>query len=391
MTLVIMLALAQGFKQMSNDISEGRARLALSDQLRGVSELLRNDLSGLTVVTDPQSKEVKNGYFMYYEGPLADHHPVTCPVNNKLGAATPGTIEENLSASRYGDFDDILMFTAQAKGDWFRGRVPLALVKGASGSGYTPSVSDWINTVVVASEYAEIVWFMMPDVQPTTTGLTSPAPNFAYQTNADLSLPHFDQDVPVNGTTVVPPFTTNPTTGNFVPDRMRLCRRVLLVLPSLNTPAGTLFNVASGGGESLDARLQCTAIDSSDRAHVAMRNAYQRSDLSVRRAASVVTGNAPIIANSLSDLANPANRFAHVMLPGAAVGAGANDATMPILSLTGPLPIQCFATAGNVSYPINYGSVTPTRNDSNYLEVGFLNPAFLKRRIDPDRPMQALF
>ena len=59
-----------------------------SDQLRGVSEILRNDLAGLTVETDPTSKATKSGYFLYYEGPIADHHPVTCPINS-LPGGTP--------------------------------------------------------------------------------------------------------------------------------------------------------------------------------------------------------------------------------------------------------------------------------------------------------------
>ena len=49
LTLMIMLALAQGFKTTSQSISSGRARLTSSDQLRSISTLLRSDLQGLTV------------------------------------------------------------------------------------------------------------------------------------------------------------------------------------------------------------------------------------------------------------------------------------------------------------------------------------------------------
>ena len=212
MTLIIMLALAQGFKRLSDDISKGRARLSLSDQLRGVSEILRNDLAGLTVDCDPTAKTTKSGYFLYYEGPIADHHPVTVPINNLPG----GTTEEQLSTSKYGDFDDILMFTARSKGDWFRGRVPLAIVKGvASGGNYTSTLSDWTQTVVVASEYAEIAYFMMPGIVPTSNGTYE-----QYIANPNLTLPIIDRDSPVNPspTPAMPAYFT--PTGNGIPDRL---------------------------------------------------------------------------------------------------------------------------------------------------------------------------
>jgi hypothetical protein len=369
MTLVIMLALAQGFKRMSDDISEGRARLALSDQLRGASELLRHDVSGITVVCDPSSKEFKNGYFLYYEGPLADHHPVSAPINNLLGGG--GTTEQNLSASRFGDFDDILMFTARAKSEWFRGRVPLALVKGASGGNYVPTAADWIQTVVVASEYAEIVWFAMPEIEPTSSGQTDPA--FVYQTAPNYKLPVVDADTPVNpAADPIPGTASGDITGNGIPDRIRLCRRVLLILPSLNTPNGTLFNTASAAGESNAVRLLAEPITTPIGSRLSLRHAYQRCDLSVHRAQGVaVNAAAPIVANSLDDLAHPANRFAHVMLPGNTLGGSANDRSMPILSLTGPIGLQQFAFAGNL--PL---AAVP--------DIGFLNPQFLKRKINQD-------
>ena len=55
-TLLMMLALAQGFKTMSETVSQGRSKLSLSDQLRGLSELIRMDLRGRTTDNDtPQS------------------------------------------------------------------------------------------------------------------------------------------------------------------------------------------------------------------------------------------------------------------------------------------------------------------------------------------------
>ncbi|MFN7732302.1 MAG: type II secretion system protein J, partial [Pirellula sp.] len=74
MTLLIMLALAQGFKTLSDGVTTGRARLTHSDQLRGMSSLLRADLKGLTVTTQtvPQTQQSASGYFMIYDGPISD-------------------------------------------------------------------------------------------------------------------------------------------------------------------------------------------------------------------------------------------------------------------------------------------------------------------------------
>lgn len=372
MTLIIMLALSQAFKTLSYDISQGRARLALSDQLRGVSEVLRNDLSGLTVQVDPMSQSAKSGYFLYYEGPIADHHPVTVPINNLLGV--PGaTVEQNLSTSKYGDFDDILMFTARAKGDWFRGKVPLAIVKGAAAGGVYGSYSptDWTTSVVVASEYAEIAYFMMPAVVPTLN--VAPAPYEEYVVNANLALPIVDNDQPVNPTATMPASFT--ATGNAIPDRFSLCRRVLLILPNLNLPSGQLFNADPSSTISAASRLQSNPISTSPGSRLMLANAYQRCDLSVRRVPFVSTGFAPIAANSLEELANPINRFAHVTLPGPVLGAAAINRSMPILSLTGPLALQQYALGTNISLPM--------RSDTTFPECGFLRPEFLKRTFDP--------
>ena len=120
LTLLMMLALAQGFKSLSETVSAGRSRLTLSDQLRGISSLLRSDLTGLTVdSSNPQSTLSANGYFKYYDGPISDF---SATLFNFL---TTGTVEERLSANRWGDIDDIVMFTSKADdGEWFRGKVP---------------------------------------------------------------------------------------------------------------------------------------------------------------------------------------------------------------------------------------------------------------------------
>jgi len=56
LTLLLMLALAQGFKTLSETVSEGRTKLALSDELRNLTAVLREDLDRCTVTREiPQT------------------------------------------------------------------------------------------------------------------------------------------------------------------------------------------------------------------------------------------------------------------------------------------------------------------------------------------------
>ncbi len=359
MTLIIMLALATAFKRLSDDISQGRARLALSDQLRGISEILRSDLAGLTVSGDPNSSATKSGYLLYYDGPLNDHTAVTAPINNRLGI-TDAKLEENLSTSKYGDFDDILMFTARANGDWFKGRVPLAIVKGAAGA--TVAAEDWGKSVVVASEYAEIAYFMVP----MTT--TSDLPSVDYTVDAN-NVPLFDDnDTAVNVSTTTNQFTIGTTTttdtlisattlkGNAIPDRMALCRRVLLILPTLNVTSGGPQLFTDGTANSLDTD------DFQTNSETFMWRAYQRCDLSVHRKPSPTNSRSPIVANSLEDLAHPFNRFAHTVK----YISGVNT-TLPHLSLTAPISLQRY-------------SVSASDTNIATSPSGFIPSVFLRRK-----------
>jgi type II secretory pathway component PulJ len=401
MTLIIMLALAQGFKRLSDDISQGRARLALSDQLRSVSEVLRNDLASLTVDPDPTTPNNKLGYFMYYDGPVTDYTAATLPINTVAN----GTTEQRLSASKYGDFDDILMFTAKAKGDYFKGRVPLAIVKAAAAyqtaqaNGTTPDystidqVNDWNNSVVMASQFAEIVYFMMPALELAGPALPiDPATQIPLIEDRGTSvLPSARIAASNAGGTATIDLTPNNGAGDGIPDKFVLCRRVLLVIDELNI----LFNPSLGnvptnrglyyGSGLTPEHLAADAYSITGSQYplpfghasgflTAMRNAYQRCDLSVRRVPTVVTAASPVASNSLSDLSNPANRFAHTMIPLGAVTDP--NYSMPILSLTAPIASQVFA--------INNANAGQS-SGSNVVSIasrtcGFMRPEFLRQR-----------
>ena len=319
LTLMIMLALAQGFKTTSQSISSGRARLTSSDQLRSISTLLRSDLLGLTVSTTvhPQSSKSPNGYFVYYDGPLSDS---TAMLFNYV--PTGVEIEDKLSASRWSDIDDAMMFTTKARdGQWFYGRVPLALMKIHSGDIGTITFQDWVTDVTIASEYAEIAWFMRPLNEVGM--LNNPDPQ-----NSNGNYSYSPSSTPVND--VIPVVDLNGDNipdPDGMPDRVALCRRVMLIRPDLDVSISKLSAVPDD--EQLIAAPLPVDENDADSFRYQMRFAYQRTDLSVRKHWDEPNSRFVLKTNSLADLQQPENRFAHYSLP-----FNANQASLPILALT---------------------------------------------------------
>ena len=324
LTLMIMLALAQGFKTTSQSISSGRARLTSSDQLRSISTLLRSDLLGLTVSTTvhPQSSKSPNGYFVYYDGPLSDS---TAMLYNYV--PTGVEIEDKLSASRWSDIDDAMMFTTKARdGQWFYGRVPLALMKIHSGDTGTITLQDWVTDVTIASEYAEIAWFMRPLNEVGM--LNNPDPQKANNTDYSYS----PSSTPVND--VIPVVDLNGDNipdPDGMPDRVALCRRVMLIRPDLDVSISKLSAVPDD--EQLIAAPLPIDLNDADSFRYQMRFAYQRTDLSVRKHWDAANSRFVLKTNSLADLQQPENRFAHYSLP-VISGGSANQTSLPILALT---------------------------------------------------------
>jgi hypothetical protein len=318
MTMLIMLALAQGFKTTSQSISSGRARLTGSDQLRSISTLLRSDLQGLTVSTQvhPQSVKSPTGYFMAYDGPLTDS---TAMLFNYV--PTGVEIEDKLSASRWSDIDDLVMFTAKAAdGQWFYGRVPLALMKIHSGA-TSVTFQDWLTDVTIASEYAEIVWFMRPLNEVGM--LNNPDPQ-----NSGGNYSYSPSSTPVND--VIPVVDLNGDNipdPDGMPDRVALCRRVLLIRPDLDIALTKVSGLAND--PQLTAAPMLVDSNQPDSFRYQMRFAYQRTDLSVRKEWDASNSRFVLKTNSLGDLQRPENRFAHFCLP-----AGGSSASLPILALT---------------------------------------------------------
>ncbi len=185
-------------------------------------------------------------------------------------------------SNRFGDCDDTLMFTAKAGSSWFTGQVPRYIVSPPVGSN-PPDPTP----VMITSQLAEIAVFARP---------IKTAASPATQTFDDID-------------------------GNGFPDGFRLHYRALLIRPDLNLGTGTtrsLYNMS---------------IPSSAEAPTTMATYYAYCDLSMHRAYDGNPNvNDLIVANSLEDLADPANRFAHYQYSLAGQGTQAS-CTMPLLVL----------------------------------------------------------
>lgn len=386
LTLLMMLALAQGFKSLSETVSAGRSRLTLSDQLRGISSLLRSDLSGLTVdSSNPQSSISANGYFKYYDGPISDF---SATLFNFL---TTGTVEERLSANRWGDIDDIVMFTSKADdGEWFRGKVPKALLLVSNlnkGIPVPPMNANewntaWETEVSIASKYAEIAWFMRP-IQESDQSAGAPS-----VTRHPINI----QELQSVGYTT-PPETAvqdlTPGTPDGMPDRIALCRRVLLIRPDLDISESSVSAIAFSGRDPQLVMKPFAPAGTAASYRYMMRFPYQRCDLSVRPITNDFVGTSLTVqTNSLADLQRPENRFSHYVIPLAPLGLGAGT-SMPLLALTSES-----TSGGNYLNMTNqaFGRLSPSSPSVTVqpTDRGFIPSCFFRTKItlDPASPTQ---
>ena len=387
LTLLLLLALAQGFKTLSDTVSAGRAKLALSDQLRGVTAILRNDLDRCTVSREVPQSFPGPGYFKCYDGPISDSTGLQA---NFSQPASP------LFGSKWGDIDDVLMFTAQAKpGEVFRGTVPQAILiisqlNNFELTGKLPGLAEvdnylsainwdnaWRTEVTIESELAEIVWFMMPMREgnriaaPSTSGTPGYISPAVAQSVIDLV----------------------PTGGDGMPDNVSLCRRVLPIRRDINlnpTPTNSTYRTAIRAGLSNSLSPQVTATASSAPSfRTAMYQFYQRCDLSLRiqRYDDGSGGNLLSVAsNSLEDLQLPENRFAHFTYPitSSQSGLAADTTTLPILALTDETGVSVegadtaiqYRAVTDPFYGVAFSSSTPPSNR------GFMLPCFMRARFD---------
>lgn len=332
-TLLMMVSLAQVFKLIGDSMKQGRAALELNSRLRNVAHRIQLDLNNCTVTPKPGSDAIA-GYFKIYDGPLTDY--------------SYGMISSTFN--RFGDPDDILMFTARAGDDWFVGKVPLFVLQGA-----TPNSGN-LDMVTITAQHAEIVVF----AEPLVTNEANP--------NRD---PYYLRMNPSENYNKL----LDPTTGTStdLPSSYRLHYRTLLIRPDLNMAStGALPRGTVGTGDWLIAESNGAKFGSTNITLPSptcdMSVAHQQCDLSMRRVDPYSTTSS-IAANSLEDLASPANRFAHVQIPLIPSSAG-TDYSMPILALSPK--INSIYTLAEPGALITTASTVPLEHQS-----GFIHPAFI--------------
>lgn len=145
-SLVVVYALVEFMKTIGDTVTDGRAMIDLATQLRGVRQRLDEDLKSLTVQTRPWSD---NGYFEYREGPLwdADADGNGTLDFNRASPTVNYDIENNGGNTLFGDWDDILAFTAHSGAEPFVGQIDDGTFQGRNGG---PTLT---------SQLSEIVWF----------------------------------------------------------------------------------------------------------------------------------------------------------------------------------------------------------------------------------------
>lgn len=120
MTLIIMGVVAQLFSVLGRNVSGSQEATTMSEQLRGVAQMLRTDLGGITVPTLPPVRpEADCGYLEIIEGPTTD--------------------TTNAAPALNADCDDILMFTTKSLGK--------------------PFVGVFNGNSAIESQFAEVAWF----------------------------------------------------------------------------------------------------------------------------------------------------------------------------------------------------------------------------------------
>ncbi len=343
-TLIMMISLAQIFKIIGDSMQQGRSVLQLNNQLRNVVYRLRSDLDHLTVIpAPPMNPSSGQGYLKIFDGSMTDF-------------TTANVISQ--AASRFGDVDDILMATVRAGDVWFTGKVPRYIVEQRAPQRDAPGDFELIS---IASQHAEVAVFL----QPLVTNLNNPNRDPTLFLNSPQGATAFE-DIDSDG----------------FPDGFRLHYRTLLIRPDLNltsdavisdlsavAPAGTLpagvmdSSISpSGNNENWTITQPWPGLPSPLPSPLCdMAVAHQQCDLSMRRVFNTGgNGFDFVAANSLQDLVDPANRFAHVQVP----LPGSVSTTMPVLALGRSLAITSDPDGNLGTGNFQVGS-------------GFMHPAFV--------------
>lgn len=283
MTLIVLGAMMTAFQFASEKMQMGRGVMEMANRLRAAEELLRTDLSNLTVDPRPYTESTNpNGYFEIVEGPLRDlNFPLTAfdaandgildgildsngnSVPNPIDVETTGGADLNgnfvddrfdstMPGNSYkGDYDDVWMGTVRSEQQPFRGRYiqpnRTFTVGTTVYSGLDPTAG--FTTDIIESPLAEICWW---------TAYTDENAN---------------------------------RTDDFVGESIKVYRRVLLIRPGLNLPTFNTFAEALSYLATTDISARVESFDNG------------------------ATTLHRVVANDIKDLANRQNRYCHAAYP----------------------------------------------------------------------------
>ncbi len=148
-TLMMIFAMVEVFKQLGDRVIDSRAMLEVSGRVRSAAAMLERDLTGVTVDMRSWSDRAGGqGYFEYIEGGGSDASP------GYAGASLPTNIDAKSNGvdlskfGLFGDMDDVLMFTAYSPDKPFIGRQVISTLS-----------PPGEKTVQIQSKIAEIIWW----------------------------------------------------------------------------------------------------------------------------------------------------------------------------------------------------------------------------------------
>lgn len=366
-TLVMMAAVVTLFANVSNSVRNRRATMEMSGQIRGVRNVLQQDLQGATCPgLTWQKSESNHGYIELIEGAyregnasnLVDADPSASPprnwpptpLNPEIDHATSVLPSSNLpfkdatwatDGGGLGDYDDILMLTVRNEHQPFVGRMPTGVrlnkTRDAEKFDVDDSTDAW-GSASVESPLAEVVWFAVEN-------------------------PESDSDA-------------NRFFGE--PGMRTIYRRTLLIAPWVNpyrhtdpnTGATTdtfTYNNGNFKAEPGLVRMLPTNILVEDA--IAAIIAFQdRYDLSVRLEWDYNLGRWKIMANTLSDLTKRENRFGHYgylvksgsnpskriyPFPMVSVGSGYSGSTADVNFVADPEAVRPPGASNDAKAPAN--------------------------------------
>lgn len=290
-TLVMMATVVGVFATVSSSVSNRRAVVEVSGQLRHVRNVLQRDLAGATCPTLPWTRPESNvGYFEIVEGRHADFYPSdltdeyiggqmtniradleidhavsSLPASNLPFNAINGQEDWVTDGGGLGDYDDILAFTSRNEKEPFTGPAPSRNFDRTNDNEQLP-FNEW-DSQTISSPIAEVVWYCAENPGGDSGGYFGEA---GFRT---------------------------------------VYRRTLLVAPWLN------YNY-DGKRRTGVLRILGTSVAEADVAEaLAALIAFQeRYDLSARISFDPTIGTNgrwTIVANSLSDLTKRENRYEH--------------------------------------------------------------------------------